>query len=485
MRALAVALLLVCVGWAGTALAQAPSTMSYQGVLTDAGGNIVPDGAYNLTFRIYDVPGGGAALWTENWPGVSVTKGGFSLLLGSSVPLALPFDRQYWLGIAVGGGAELTPRVQLASSPYGLSLRLPFTGASNDPNQTLKISNTGGGAAIVADPGLKAGSPGGTGYLEWFGGGSTLHYGLAYSWAGQGGALHMYDEAGASYWAVEPDYDGKGVFWEIDGDGGSYIYFDAEQSAGEGSLVLHGQGGEMSFNLGEPGNPAVRLSAGAISAYETLDEPGVSQGKVTGSVGLTSTSYLSLDNVVGTSITIPAPGYVEVEISGQAGITGLTGTNLTAFQIDEIGAGAARDGSHYYNVGGDMPNSATWFYLVSNRRTYYKGSAGTYNFYFTAHKTAGSTNYIWNPTITATYVPTGYGAVQEAPEGLLGAATVGGDDQQTMTSPSPTVDLRELERRVEETQLAAEQARRQLLEARRQGQVRQRAAMTPAAALKQ
>jgi L-fucose isomerase-like protein len=47
------------------------------------------------------------------------------------------------------------------------------------------------------------------------------------------------------------------------------------------------------------------------------------------------------------------------------------------------------------------------------------------------------------------------------------------------------VDLRELERRVEETQLAAEQARRQLLEAHRQGQVRQRAAMTPAAALKQ
>jgi hypothetical protein len=485
MRGLAIALLFVCVGWAGTALAQAPSTMSYQGVLTDAGGNIVPDGAYNLTFKIYDVPGAGAALWTENWFGVAVAKGGFSVLLGSSTPLALPFDKQYWLGIAVGGGGELTPRVQLASSPYGLSLRLPFTGTSADPNQTLKISNTGGGAAIVANPGLQVGTPISNGYFQWFGNGSASPYGQAGSYAGSGGYSYVNDESGSTYWGVEPDFDGIGAFWFMNGAGGSGAYYDAEQSSGAGAMIFYGPGSSTSFNTGDVGDNAVSLPSSAVSAFETLDEPGVSQGKVNGMVSLLSTSAASLDNVVGTSITIPAPGYVEVEISGQAGIGGLLGSNTTGFQIDETGAGAARDGSHYYFVGGEMPNTSSWWFPVSNRRTYYKGSAGTYNFYFTAYKTAGTSNWFWNPTITATYVPTGYGAVQEAPEVLSGAAAVGGDDQQTMTSPSPTLDLRELELRVAETQAAAERAQRQLVEARLQEQTRQRSAVTPAAAKKQ
>jgi hypothetical protein len=99
---------------------QIPKTISYQGVLTDAGGTVVPDGSYNLTFNFYDVVSGGASLWTEG-QSVSVSKGIFNVILGSTNVLNLPFDKPYWLGITVGGGSELTPRTPLTTSGYSFS----------------------------------------------------------------------------------------------------------------------------------------------------------------------------------------------------------------------------------------------------------------------------------------------------------------------------------------------------------------------------
>ena len=102
-----------------------PRTMSYQGVLTDPEGEIVPDGSHNFVFRLYDNPSTpGSPLWQESHSGVPVTRGGFSVILGSSTssphPLDLAFDEPYYLGISVDGGTELLPRVRLASVPYSL-----------------------------------------------------------------------------------------------------------------------------------------------------------------------------------------------------------------------------------------------------------------------------------------------------------------------------------------------------------------------------
>ncbi len=102
------------------AYAQVPQTLSYQGVLTDSEGTAVPDGSYNITFGIYTSPTASVfPLWTES-NSVTVTKGLFSVILGENTALNLPFDQQYWLGMAVEGEDELTPRVKLASSPYSL-----------------------------------------------------------------------------------------------------------------------------------------------------------------------------------------------------------------------------------------------------------------------------------------------------------------------------------------------------------------------------
>jgi hypothetical protein len=112
---LSIALMLILA--ASLSLAQVPRTISYQGVLTDANGTVVPDGNYNLTFKIYDTSSGGTPLWTEV-QSVAVSKGIFSVILGSVAPLNLSFNKPYYLGVTVGTGAELSPRIPLTSSGY-------------------------------------------------------------------------------------------------------------------------------------------------------------------------------------------------------------------------------------------------------------------------------------------------------------------------------------------------------------------------------
>lgn len=64
MRAAAVVLgSVLC---AALAMAQIPRTLSYQGVLLDASGQPLPDGEYEMEFRLYEVATGGAPLFVES-----------------------------------------------------------------------------------------------------------------------------------------------------------------------------------------------------------------------------------------------------------------------------------------------------------------------------------------------------------------------------------------------------------------------------------
>jgi hypothetical protein len=102
-----------------SAWGQIPQTISYQGVLSDSSGTPVPDGNYEISFKLYDAVSGGAALWTETQT-LAVADGIFNAILGSAIALNQPFDRQYWLGVTINGGSELNPRIQLTASAYSL-----------------------------------------------------------------------------------------------------------------------------------------------------------------------------------------------------------------------------------------------------------------------------------------------------------------------------------------------------------------------------
>ncbi|MCC7141463.1 MAG: hypothetical protein IT349_05110 [Candidatus Eisenbacteria bacterium] len=126
---MALAGLLLAGGEAGS---QVPAGLNYQGILADPSGRLVEDDRYSLHFRLYASPEGGTALWQETQE-LAVQQGVFHAVLGAVAPLSLPFDRPYWLGVAIDDGSELAPRVPLTSAPYALTAGGVVDGAISGP----------------------------------------------------------------------------------------------------------------------------------------------------------------------------------------------------------------------------------------------------------------------------------------------------------------------------------------------------------------
>ena len=433
MKRFFVSLTLLSLVLAGPALAQVPRTMSYQGVLTDNAGVLLPDGNYNLTFRIYDVAVAGAPLFVENHAVVPLVKGGFSVILGSINPIGLNFDAPYWLGVQVAADPEMTPRVALASAPYARALGLPFRIALSPTAPAIDGFATGFG------PSMRYSNPGGTGHR------------------------------------IEPDVDGNGSgFFQVTSNG--TLGFDGfmidNDGAGNPTMHLLGNTSDVVMNMGLSGDASVALPSSAVSSTEMLNEPGIAQGYVHGT-GVDVVTGVVMADIVTVQITTPASGYIVVEAGGQHAIdTNGSVSNYADLQIDET-AGGALD-NHYLVSGyvGSGGPTAIGYHPIAVRRTYFKG-AGTYTFRLEARGTnsAGLTSYIWNPVITATYYPTAYGTVTAAPN----LASSGDADSAAPSVSSAgiqrggetrTVDLRELEIEALRAREAAAKAELALMKAR-------------------
>jgi hypothetical protein len=106
--------------------ASVPNKISYQGLLTTTDGAPVVDGAYELKFELFNLSGGGGALWSETQPGIIVYKGTFSVLLGAVTPLTGIFYQPLWVEVTANSGPGIaapilfTPRTELASAAYSL-----------------------------------------------------------------------------------------------------------------------------------------------------------------------------------------------------------------------------------------------------------------------------------------------------------------------------------------------------------------------------
>ncbi len=104
--------------------AEVPGLVNYQGKLTTPEGNLVPDGLYRMTFRLYQDDS--VLVWTESFDGesrIQVTDGLFNVQLGSGDndgELAEIFRENdaLFLGITLGEAVEMTPRLELASAGY-------------------------------------------------------------------------------------------------------------------------------------------------------------------------------------------------------------------------------------------------------------------------------------------------------------------------------------------------------------------------------
>ena len=152
-----------------------PPTLPFQGRLVkQIGGNV--NGATPLTLRLYTVPAGGTALWTEVQPAVAVTGGLFKTELGkiAALPATLFDGRTFYLGIQVGNDKEMVPRLVLTSQAYAQLAK-----NAHDVKAQIVVeaanSPTGEGAdevfadrGITVIPDILANAGGVTGsYFEW------------------------------------------------------------------------------------------------------------------------------------------------------------------------------------------------------------------------------------------------------------------------------------------------------------------------------
>ena len=90
-----------------------PKTINVQGRLTNAS-NSPLNGNYNFTFRLYESYTGGSPVFESNQT-LEVNDGVYDSILEIS---ALEFDKPYYLGININNTGEMSPRLNLTSTPY-------------------------------------------------------------------------------------------------------------------------------------------------------------------------------------------------------------------------------------------------------------------------------------------------------------------------------------------------------------------------------
>jgi hypothetical protein len=247
--------------------ADVPRTISYQGLLTDTGGNPIPDGAHDLIIRLSTVDTGGSAVYTEAHSAVSVANGGFNVLIGSITPPAIAFDQPLWLSLQVDADPELSPRVPFASSPYSLGLSLPFDGHADGATPTFAVRNATR-TALLVEGSIDILAPGG--------GASPIID--AQKFGTFGGQLQVKDEANPPVVRLEPDRNGTGGFLTV---------YRSELNIGfsvngndvteEPIMSLTGSARTAVFDMSNSGDTSVQLPSSSISALEGVDEPGVAE----------------------------------------------------------------------------------------------------------------------------------------------------------------------------------------------------------------
>lgn len=134
------------------AVASVSQTVAFQGRLLNSDGNVVPEGYYNIQFKIYENGSGtavnnpgGTLKWTETYinnggtNGIHVKNGYFSVNLGSKTPFGSNVDwttSSLWLSMNVAGSAadcssfgsgtcsadgEMLPMKQITATPLALN----------------------------------------------------------------------------------------------------------------------------------------------------------------------------------------------------------------------------------------------------------------------------------------------------------------------------------------------------------------------------
>ena len=269
-----------------------------------------------------------------------------------------------------------------------------------------------------------------------------------------GGRFDLFD--GNGNWSVELDSGTEGASMLLSADTSGSVGINMYGDFNDGGyLRVAGWGnGDVILSPGWPGDSAVDLPDSSVAAQEILDEPGLARSALGGTGG--GVSYFTFDGtdtayqtVLAVTITIPKAGYVLVRGSGTASIHNCNTYMFVQSQIDTTEGGYNNGGTQFTGV--LNAGTSEVLYLPVHAEDVFYRQAGAHTFYYEATTpgfTTGSA-YIDHPNLTAIYLPTSYGTVQDH----IGNPFSGGD-------------LRQLELRDARARAEAERARRELAEAR-------------------
>jgi hypothetical protein len=118
-----------------------PDRLNFQGKLVDPATNNPKTGSVSLTFKLYNVPTGGSALYTETQINVPLTNGVFAVQIGTTAAVSreLFLSASSYLGVTVVGdaGGEMVPRQQLVMNAYAFTAH-----QLADPSEVRLIAGT-------------------------------------------------------------------------------------------------------------------------------------------------------------------------------------------------------------------------------------------------------------------------------------------------------------------------------------------------------
>ncbi|GIW64535.1 MAG: hypothetical protein KatS3mg092_0468 [Patescibacteria group bacterium] len=146
--------------------------LSFQGRLTDTLGNPITT-ATNVTFRLYNTPTGGTALYTAGACAITPNQDGiFNVLIGGSgytptppqevcgteIPASIFTENaNIYMGITVASDAEMTPRQQIANVGYAINAETLQGLPPGINTSTIPYINQDGNLLIAAStPGIRS-----------------------------------------------------------------------------------------------------------------------------------------------------------------------------------------------------------------------------------------------------------------------------------------------------------------------------------------
>ncbi|MBN2375342.1 MAG: hypothetical protein JXD22_03000 [Sedimentisphaerales bacterium] len=270
---------------------------------------------------------------------------------------------------------------------------------------------------------------------------------------------------------------GSNIYYGVCGyvNGGSGTNYGVYGSATGGTTNYAGYfAGPLKVSTAS-GDTAVQLPGSSISASEILDEPGITRGRNSSTVTISTTG---VTNITSSTITIPAAGYIVARAHSFGAIYGTSiGNIITGIETASTTSPTSGEyvcfGSNNESVG--ATSKYRWG-TMAPERVFYVASPGTHTYYYNATRGyTDGTATVSNSKLVLTYFPTSYGTVTTAVSGQE-STQFENVIEETITSDNAagtepavetvyTVDLRELELKAAYARAEAERAEKELLEA--------------------